>query len=430
MSSETHPSSPPIAAVVSVGDELLLGQTVDTNGAWLAEQLSDLGFDVARRLTVGDEESAIEEAVTRTLGFADVVVMTGGLGPTPDDLTRAVVAKVLGVSLALDTGILEGLRARFQARGFDEIPQGAEQMALVPEGGGSFPNPHGAAPGLVMEGDAGAVCVLLPGIPREMRGIFSREVGPFLEARFSGRLRPAVHRLIHTFGIPESALMVELNELLPPDPGGVSLAFLPDQVGVRLRLTCRGVEGQAEAQVRLDRIEAALAPVLSRYRFQAPSGDLAEAVGEALLKGGHTLGVAESCTGGLIAKRISDIPGSSRYFHGGVVAYANQVKEGILGVSSDLIREQGVVSEAVAEAMATGVRRALGSSVGLGVTGIAGPGGGSREKPVGTVCFAASLEERVSVRRELFLGDREAVRARASQAMLGFLLRLLDGREE
>jgi nicotinamide-nucleotide amidase len=429
LKSGIHPSPLPVAAVVSVGDELLLGQTVDTNGAWLAERLSCLGFGVARQWTVGDEEKAIGEAVAEALGLAEAVVVTGGLGPTPDDLTRAAVAKVLGVSLVVDTGILEGLRARFRARGYDEVPEGAEAMALVPEGGGCLPNPHGAAPGLVMEGGTGGVCVLLPGIPREMRGVFSQEVEPFLEARFSGRLRPVVHRLIHTFGIPESALMVELNDLIPPDPGGVSLAFLPDQVGVRLRLTCRAVGDYAEAQARLDRVEAALAPVLFRYRFRAPSGDLAEAVGEALKKSGHTLGVAESCTGGLIAKRISDIPGSSRYFHGGVVAYANEVKEGILGVPSSMIYEHGVVSEAVAEAMATGVRRALGTSAGLGVTGIAGPGGGSREKPVGTVCFAASTGHRVSVKKELFLGDREAVRARASQATLGLLLRLLDGRE-
>ncbi|MGD2120187.1 MAG: CinA family nicotinamide mononucleotide deamidase-related protein [Gemmatimonadota bacterium] len=415
---------------MSVGDELLLGQTVDTNSTWIAESLSDLGLRVTRRLSVGDDEEAIEDAVRGALSVAEVVVMTGGLGPTPDDLTRPVVAKVMGASLGLDPGLLGGLENRFKARGFQEIPEGAEVMAMVPEGGAVLSNPHGAAPGLVMEAVGGGVCILLPGVPREMRGIFSQGVGPLLQERFAGRLRPAVHRVIPTFGIPESALMVELKDRLPEDPGGVSLAFLPDQVGVRLRLTIRALQDPTDAQAKLDRFEAALAPVLSRYRFEAESGDLAEAVGEALERGKQTLGIAESCTGGLIAKRISDIPGSSRYFVGGVVAYANRVKEILLGVPASMIEEHGVVSEAVAEAMARGVIEVLGTSAGLGVTGIAGPGGGSEEKPVGTVCYAVCLEGRVISRKELFLGDREAIRARASQATLGLLLRLLEGRAE
>jgi nicotinamide-nucleotide amidase len=301
-------------------------------------------------------------------------------------------------------------------------------MALVPEGGRVFPNPHGAAPGLAMESGEGGVCVLLPGVPREMKGIFSQAVGPFLEGRFPKGLKPAMHRVIHTFGVPESALMVELKGSTPEDSGGVSLAYLPDQVGVRLRLTSRGGDDPAVAEAGLDRYEAALAPALSRYRFEAASGDLAEAVGEALVRGGHTLGVAESCTGGLIAKRISDIPGSSRFFQGGVVAYANEVKQDLLGVSESMIMEHGVVSEAVAEAMAKGVARRMGTTAGLGVTGVAGPGGGSEEKPVGTVCYAVLLGDQVVARRELFLGDREAVRARASQAALGLLFKLLEGR--
>ena len=284
---------------------------------------------------------------------------------------------------------------------------------MVPVGGSVFPNPYGAAPGFAMESPSGGGCILLPGVPREMRGIFSNEVRPFLEVRFSGRLRPAVHRVIHTFGIPESALMVELENLVPQGSGAVSLAYLPDQVGVRLRLTAREGVLQGKAETHLDRFETALAPVLTKYRYEAASGDLAQAVGDALVQRGHSVSVAESCTGGLIAKRLSDIPGSSRYFQGGVVAYANEVKQSLLRVPESLIREKGVVSEPVARAMATGVAEALGTSVGMGVTGIAGPGGGSKEKPVGTVCFAVVVSGRVESRTERLLGDRKAVRARA-----------------
>ncbi|MFH1765743.1 MAG: CinA family nicotinamide mononucleotide deamidase-related protein [Gemmatimonadota bacterium] len=421
--------SPPSAAIVSVGDELLLGETVDTNGSWLAQEISHLGFRVLRRWVVGDIPSEIREVVQGALEVAEVVLVTGGLGPTPDDLTREAVAGLLGFPLETDPDLLDGLKARFRARGYGELPEGSRAMADVPQGGIVLPNSHGAAPGLAMENREGKLCILLPGVPREMKGIVGDEVGPFLRKRYSTRLRPAVHRVVHTFGVPESVLASEIRGLLPSDLGGVSLAYLPDLLGVRLRLTVRESEGPADAEASLRRVEELLDPVLSRYRYEAKTGDLTEAVGAALLRTGHTLAIAESCTGGLVCKRVTDLPGSSRYFLGGVVAYADEVKAGVLGVGRELIRRNGVVSEAVAEAMAVGVARELEASVGVGVTGIAGPGGGSPGKPVGTVCYAISLCGKVQGRRELFLGNREAVRERAAHAVLGLLLRLLDGRE-
>jgi nicotinamide-nucleotide amidase len=262
-----------------------------------------------------------------------------------------------------------------------------------------------------------------------MRGIVREEVETLLSRRYSSRLRPTVHRVVHTFGVPESILASEIRELLPLDLMGVSLAYLPDLLGVRLRLTARASAGAADAKESLRRVEELLDPVLSRYRFESDSGDLTEALGGALLRAGHTLAIAESCTGGLVSKRVTDLPGSSRYFLGGVVAYADEVKAGVLGVNREVIRRDGVVSEAVAESMAVGVARELKASVGIGVTGIAGPGGGSPEKPVGTVCYAISLCGKAQSRRERFLGDREAVRERAAHAVLGLLLRGLDGRE-
>jgi len=427
LTDRAHLPLPPSAAIVSVGDELLFGETVDTNGTWLAQNLSLLGLEVLCRWVVGDVPAGIRQAVHDALETADVVLVTGGLGPTPDDLTREAVAELLGISLDLDPGLLEDLKTRFRARGYPELPEESQSMPEVPRGGTVLPNPHGAAPGLAMENPEGRLCILLPGVPKEMRGIYGQGVEPLLRKRLSTRLSPATHRVIHTFGVPESVLASEIQDVLPTDPSDVSLAYLPDLLGLRLRLTARGTGGEVEAS--LQGIEDLLEPVLTKYRYEAKSGDLAEAVGTALLRTGDTLAVAESCTGGLISKRMTDLPGSSRYFLGGVVAYANEVKTGVLGVDEDLIRKDGVVGEAVAKALAEGVARRLEASVGMGVTGIAGPDGHTPDKPVGTVCYAVCLGGETVARREVFPGDREAVRERAGHAALGLLLRLLEGRE-
>jgi nicotinamide-nucleotide amidase len=428
--------------VVSVGDELLLGETVDTNGAWMARVLSEVGFAVVGRWVVGDEDQAIREAVEGALESTELVLVMGGLGPTPDDRTREAVADLLGVTLVPDPGLLEVLRGRMRGRGFGALPEGARAMARVPREGGILPNVVGAAPGLVMEGPHGRICLLLPGVPREMRTIVREEAVPYLRSRWRGRLRGAVHRTIHTFGIPESILQERVEGRLPPDRSGVSLAYLPDTLGVRLRLTARteveskdfpgegpadGLEDpKEEALGRLRAVEALLEPVLAGHSYEAETGDLAEAVAEVLLQRRLTLGVAESCTGGLVAKRLTDVPGSSGFFMGGIVAYANEIKSRVLGIHSRIMEERGVVSEAVAAAMAEGVARALGTRVGIGVTGIAGPEGGTPEKPVGTVCFAIALPEGTTTRREWFPGDRKDVRERSAQAALGLLLRLLE----
>jgi nicotinamide-nucleotide amidase len=308
------------------------------------------------------------------------------------------------------------------------MPQNARAMAMVPEGAEVLPNVRGAAPGMVLDGEEGS-CVFLPGVPREMRQIFRDGVAPLIGRRFSGALRPATHRVIHTAGIFESVLSESIAREIPDGIGPVSLAFLPDMRGVRLRLSARDEPGGETAQRLLDHAESALEAVVAPYRYRSPEGELVQAVGEALLTAGKSLATAESCTGGLIAKRLTDRPGSSRYFVGGVVAYADEVKAGILGVDEALLAREGAVSPAVAEAMASGVARALGVAAGIGVTGIAGPEGDTPEKPVGTVCYAVALDGRVVSRRERFTGDREMVRERSAQAALFLLLGLLDGRE-
>lgn len=417
----------PTAVVVAVGDELLFGHTVNTNGAWLAQELSALGFHVAKQETVGDRGEEIQGALARGLDVGEVVLLTGGLGPTPDDLTRPAVAEYLGFSLHEDPTLVDVLRTRYRARGYDNLPPNNRRMAQIPLGGAHFPNPVGAAPGLAFPLPEGRTVILLPGIPGEMAGIFSKEVVPFLRRLFSGRLLPVFHRFIYTTGVPESLLAREIEPLLPADLGPVTLSFLPDTRGVRIRLSAVGVR-EGEAESRFNDLEERLGGFLRPFRYHAESGELAQAVGEALMARGATLATAESCTGGLISKRITDQPGSSRYFLGGIVAYSDGVKIRHLGLSREMIGREGAVSQPVAEAMALGVAEALGATAGIGVTGVAGPEGGSEEKPVGTVWYAASLNGVASVRMERFLGDREIVRERAAQAAMALLLGILEGR--
>lgn len=423
---ETPPKPSVGAAVVTVGDELLLGRTVDTNAAWLGRELASLGIPVVRRHTVGDEDGEIRRAVSDALEAADLVLVSGGLGPTPDDLTRDVVASLLGRPLEEDPEVLERIRARFRERGVEELPGPNRRVAQVPRGARKLTNPHGTAPGLAMNVDDRLV-VLLPGVPRELKGIFATDLVDVLRAHFEGRLRPVHTRSIRTTGIPESLLSQRIGERLGAESGPIRMAFLPDEKGVDLRLTAVGMDAD-EARRGFDAIEGRLADVLAPWRFEATEGDLVEAVTAALRACGRTLAVAESCTGGLVAKRMTDLAGASDVFRGGVVAYANEVKIDQLGVDPSELAEHGAVSEVVARSMAEGAARRFGAHAGIGITGIAGPGGGTEEKPVGTVWYAAACEGTVVARRERFPGDRRSVRERAAQAALFLLLRLLEGR--
>jgi len=411
------------AAIVTVGDELLLGETVDTNAAWLGRELARRGVPVARRYTVGDDPAAIREALDAALDAADLVIVSGGLGPTPDDVTKEVVAERLGRALRLDEGLLARLEERFRARGYERLPATNRSQAEVPEGALVLANPRGTAPGLVLDAGAATV-VLVPGVPREMRAIFEGDLQAVLTERFAGRAAPVHLRVIHTTGVPESVLSELVTEHLPADMGPVAVAFLPDLRGVDLRLTARGVAAQA-AVAAFDRVEAALGPVLRQCRFHSESGDLAEAVSDLLLRAGKRLAVAESCTGGLLAERMTARAGASAVFRGGVVAYDNSVKRSLVGVSPVDLEREGAVSEAVVRQLALGIAERLEAEAGLGVTGIAGPDGGTPDKPVGTVWLAAALDGAARTRLVQFVGDRHAIRERAAQEALWLLHGLL-----
>ena len=412
------------AVVVTVGDELLSGETVETNGSWLSKRLASLGIPVIKRLVVGDDPDAIKGGVSEGLGLADLVLVTGGLGPTKDDLTRPAVADLLGLELKLDQNVLEELRERFRGRGFDDLPPSNIVQAQVPEGAEAIPNTRGSAPGLWIDSD-GRVVVLMPGVPREVYEMYEGEIEGRIRACFGSRLAPLVHRIFHTTGVSESVLGERVDAISSELSSDVSIASLPYLGGVSIRISTVGTPEQAER--RLDDAERTLRPILAPYRFHAESGDLVEAVAEELGRRGLTLAVAESCTGGLLAKRITDRRGSSTYFRGGVVAYADSIKTDVLGVEESVIGAEGAVSESVAAAMACNVAERLGADVGVGITGVAGPDGGTEEKPVGTVWFAVTFDARVVTRHRVFPGDRQAVRERAAQAAFHLLFKMLTG---
>lgn len=422
------------AVVVTVGEELLSGATVDGNAAWLGQQLGALGIPVRERFTVGDRDERIRLAVRRGLELARIVVVTGGLGPTEDDRTRPAVATELGAPLVEDPAILAALEERFRSYGLDELPPSNRRQAMVPRGGQALDNPVGTAPGLWIPAGEGRGVALLPGVPREMRALFPA-VADRIRSLVGEALRPVHSITVHTTGIAESKLAPRVEEALGDARvrEGVDVAYLPDVTGVDLRLTVAD-RSRDEAMAALRRTLARLDPVVGRYSYDAPeSGDFVEALGNALHARGLTVGTAESCTGGGVAERLSGRPGSSAWFLGGVVAYANRVKQDLLGVSPTSLARHGAVSVEVAEEMARGCVRALGVDCAVALTGVAGPGGGTEEKPVGTVCYAVAWpgdgELEVAVRRRVFPGDRAAVRRRSGQAALALLHRCLRSGE-
>ena len=417
------------AAIVSVGNELLFGETVNTNAAWLGRALAEKGIVVSCGYTVGDTRTSIQDAVRTATRSADLVLISGGLGPTEDDITRNAVADLFERPLQSNEKLLAKLRDRFHAHGYREFPETNLSQVEVPEGAIVLDNPNGTAPGLAFEEDSTLV-VMLPGVPRELHGIFLGDLSTLLEEWLGDRMAPVHHRMLHTTGVPESRLAELIEEAISSDSAfasvlsEVSLAYLPDLRGVDLRITSRSVSTE-EAKASLDRAEEELDTQIACWRYHAISGDIVESVSDALKDLGLMLAVAESCTGGLVTKRLTDHPGASTSFVGGVIAYDDSVKISALDVSQQDLSRFGAVSEVVAIQMALGASKRLGSDVGLAVTGVAGPGGGTKEKPVGRVWFAVVLNGEERTCSVDFLGDRDDVRERAAQAALAMLLRTL-----
>jgi nicotinamide-nucleotide amidase len=408
--------------LLTIGDELLLGTTVDTNAAFLGERFTAAGYRVLRHTSVGDSAAAIRSALREALRRTGCVICTGGLGPTPDDLTRPVVAECYGWELQLNEEWLAGIEERFRARGL-AMPAINRQQAMVPAGATIFPNRRGTAPGLALHDPALGTTVLLPGVPAELRALVDEQVLPYLTRRL-GPGQPIRSRTLRTTGIAESVLAERLGGLLD-DLTHLTLAYLPTGTGIDLRLTSWGELDAPAADAALAEAERRLRVAAGDVIYGTDREELAAVVGARLAAAGLTIAVAESCTGGLLGSMITAVPGSSGYFLGGVIAYANGTKQALLGVSGDTLAVHGAVSEPAAAEMARGVVRATGADCGVAITGVAGPGGGSADKPVGTVWLAAALRGSTHAELHRFPGTRVEVRARAAQAALAFLLRVL-----
>jgi nicotinamide-nucleotide amidase len=408
--------------VVTVGTELVLGHTVDTNAAELGRALAAAGAEIARHTTVPDRPEVIRAAVAEALERTGLVITTGGLGPTRDDMTKAVVAELFGTPLVLDEQLLASIEARF-ARLNRPMPASNRSQAEIPAGANILPNPRGTAPGLWLEDGRGRVAVLLPGVPREMRGLLVEHVLPRLVERQGGTGAVVLSRTVRTTGIAESALAERVGEI-EPEIVPLTLAYLPSVEGVDLRVTAWGLAA-AEAAARLTTVVDRLTSAAGEHVYGTDDADLAAVVLERLRRGRHRLGIAESCTGGLVAERITNIPGSSDTFIGGVVAYADVIKTAALKVPLETLEAYGAVSEETVRAMAEGAQRLFSADCTIAVTGIAGPGGGTPEKPVGTVWLAARVHTRTKTVRRVLPGDRREIRARAAQAGLDLLRRLL-----
>jgi nicotinamide-nucleotide amidase len=398
--------------ILTIGTELLLGFTVDSNSAEIAQQLAPAGVRVTRRTAISDEAGAIRAGITEALQRTGVVITTGGLGATRDDITKKTVADLFGLELEFQEPIWRELEARF-ARYGRRLAESNRCQAEVPRGATVLPNARGTAPGLWIEGNEGVV-IMLPGVPVEMRLLMRNEVVPRLAAR-AGR-SVIQSRTIRTSGIAESTLadlLGEIEDAITP----VTLAYLPGVEGVDLRITAWNLPGD-EATRRLEAAAARIHSVAGKFIYGEGTTDLAALVVERARARGERLVVAESCTGGLLGGRITAIPGSSDVFDGGVIAYDDRVKTGLLEVPGELIRTHGAVSEAVCAAMARGVAARFHAGLAMAITGIAGPGGGSAEKPVGLVWFASLAGGEVQVQSYIFPGKRDEIRARAAQAAL------------
>jgi nicotinamide-nucleotide amidase len=405
------------AEIIAIGSELLTPYRLDTNSLFLTDELNKLGIRVVHKDVVGDSLDDMRSSFAHALERAELIVACGGLGPTDDDRTREAVAELLGRKLHRDDAIIRHIQERFRRFG-REMPEINARQAMIPEGATILPNPRGTAPGLWLESD-GRILVLLPGVPNELRAIFEAEVGPRL-ARL-GHDERLFTRDLRITGLPESEVEQRVRPLyaLYPDTETTILAA-PTGIQLHPRTWSRDA---AKAEKLLDEIVDRMALALGEHLVSRHGETLEEVVGRVLMENHATIAVAESCTGGMLAERLTNVPGSSNYFLGGIVCYSNDLKTSFVDVPAAIIESKGAVSSEVALALADGIRRRAGATLGIGITGIAGPGGGTPEKPVGLVHIGIADERGPRERSMRFPGDRERIRQYATQAALDFVRR-------
>jgi nicotinamide-nucleotide amidase len=412
------------AEIVTIGTEMLLGDLVDTNTAWISQRLAALGVSMYRHTTVGDNNDRIIGALRDAASRADLVVTTGGLGPTSDDLTNACLGMLTGRPMVEYPEARRHIDEKFAKFGREPTPSNYKQ-ALFPEGTELIPNPLGTAPGALVEWE-GTLFATLPGVPSEMKRMFEETLEPLIRERSDGSI---VSKTLHFAGIGESALAEKVQDFL--DASDPTVAPLAGQGRVRLRITTRAAT-EEEAHGKIRPVEEEILDRLGEYFFGEDEETLESSVGRLLAERGATVALAESCTGGLISKRLTDIAGSSAYFVEGFVTYSNASKERLLGVPKEMFAEHGAVSEPVARAMAEGARKISGADYGLSVTGVAGPGGGTEEKPVGLVYVGVTdAEGAVAEKLDLtaWARSRSSIRERSANRALDLLRLRIEGRD-
>ena len=389
------------AEIISIGDELLYGQTLDTNAHWISHKLDEYNIKVFQRTTIGDDADQILNAFATAAERVDIVLITGGLGPTKDDLTKPLLAKYFGVGMVHHEEVLRDITLLF-AKASREVTALNAQQADLPTNCEKITNSVGTAPGMWFY-ENNTVFVAMPGVPYEMKSIMTQGILPKLHEMFSkGVLH---HHIIKTIGITESSLSDLIEDWEVNLPKHIKLAYLPTKGQVKLRMTGSGDDLNTLKQ-EIDTLQMAIMPKIAKYVYGFGADSLEGVIGKLLNKNNLTLATAESCTGGYLAHMITSVPGSSRYFKGSVIAYSNEVKIAQLGVSTEDLKQQGAVSEEVAKAMAKGVRKELNANIAIAITGIAGPDGGTVEKPVGTVWIAYSDKHKTLAKKFNFSRDR------------------------
>ena len=404
------------AIIITIGDELLIGQTIDTNSAFIGSELSRIGFDISKKISIHDKKDDILEALTDVAGKAQVVIITGGLGPTSDDITKPTICEFFNTRLALNKMVLEMIQKMMRRQGV-EMNENNRNQAMVPERCRVIPNETGTAPGMLFEKE-GIIYIFIPGVPSEMKHLMTVHIIPLLKERFISQA--IIHRNIMIYGAPEAKLAERLTQFEAELPGDIKLAYLPSSGVIKLRLTARGSDNEILSRLVEEQVKK-LYLTIPDLIYGEDEKPLEKVIGELLKEKEQTLSTAESCTGGKIAQMITSIPGSSDYYKGSVIAYNNSVKKHLLGVPDDMLSKYGAVSRQVVEMMAKGSRKLLSADYAVATSGIAGPDGGSESKPVGTVWIAVSSDKGTVSEKYVYGRDRNQNILRFSNAALNML---------
>ncbi|MFW5998566.1 MAG: competence/damage-inducible protein A [bacterium] len=409
--------------IIAIGTELLLGELNDTNSTFIARELTSIGYDINYIIDAADETIELENALNNALNRSDIIITTGGIGPTSDDITRQVIADVTGHPLYKDENLVKQMEKYFDKKNYTITPNNYRQTYL-PEGAKPIENNWGTAPGILLETGENII-ISLPGVPEEMKNMLRQKVIPYLMENENKMVKTSYFKF---FGIGESTLETKIKDILDKNNSSINLSLLAGRGEVRLRIT---VKGNSETQIdeKLNTIKNEVNKKAGKYIYGIDNQTLPEVTGNILKKYNLKLGIAESCTGGLIGSRITNIPGSSKYFEGGIIAYSNQIKINELKVSSETIKQYGAVSEQTALEMAKGISKKFKCDLGLSVTGIAGPGGGTANKPVGLVYIGVASSNTTEVYKLNLNGNRKENKWRTSQYALNYLRNFIKNKE-